>query len=110
MSELVAAPFQNRCIAEKVKGIELVKLDRVDECCGFGGTFLCGGRISKCKNGADRVADHEKNNVQVITGGDMSCLMHLGRYFKRKKKNNVVIKHIAEILNGEGKLKSLQDI
>jgi L-lactate dehydrogenase complex protein LldE len=47
--------------------------------------------------GQDRVADHEKNNVEVITGGDMSCLMHLEGVLKRKK-SKIVVKHIAEIL------------
>jgi L-lactate dehydrogenase complex protein LldE len=50
------------------------------------------------KMGKDRVTDHEKNNVEVITGGDMSCLMHLEGILKRKK-SSIKIKHIAEILN-----------
>jgi L-lactate dehydrogenase complex protein LldE len=50
--------------------------------------------------GKDRVADHEKNNVQIITGGDMSCLMHLEGVLRRKK-SSIQIRHIAEILNSE---------
>lgn len=106
MSELVAEPFSKTdALLKKVKGIELVKLDRVDECCGFGGTFCVVEESVSARMGQDRVADHEKNNVQVITGGDMSCLMHLEGILKRKK-SNVVIKHIAEILNGEVKVES----
>jgi len=101
MTELVAAPFSKADILlNKVKGIELVKLNRVDECCGFGGTFCVVEEAVSVKMGKDRVADHEKNNVQVITGGDMSCLMHLEGILKRKK-SNIQIKHIAEILNSE---------
>lgn len=104
MSELVAEPFSKTdALLKKVKGIELVKLDRVDECCGFGGTFCVVEESVSARMGQDRVADHEKNNVQVITGGDMSCLMHLEGILKRKK-SNVVIKHIAEILNAEVKV------
>jgi L-lactate dehydrogenase complex protein LldE len=99
MSELVAKPFSKMdVLLKQVKGIELMKLDRVDECCGFGGTFCVVEESISAKMGKDRVADHERNQVQVITGGDMSCLMHMEGILKRKK-SNVVIKHIAEILN-----------
>lgn len=101
MSELVAPPFsKNDFLLQKVEGIELVKLDRVDECCGFGGTFCVVEESVSAKMGKDRVADHERNQVQVITGGDMSCLMHLEGILRRKK-SPVVVKHIAEILNSE---------
>ncbi|MBS1511521.1 MAG: (Fe-S)-binding protein [Bacteroidetes bacterium] len=99
MSELVAAPFSKiNQLLNKVQQIELVQLNRVDECCGFGGTFCVAEEAVSARMGQDRVADHEKNNVQVITGGDMSCLMHLEGILRRKK-SNVVVKHIAEILN-----------
>ena len=100
MSELVAEPFSKMdVLLNKVKGIELMKLNRIDECCGFGGTFCVVEEAVSAKMGKDRVADHEKNNVQVITGGDMSCLMHMEGILKRKK-SDVLIKHIAEILVG----------
>jgi L-lactate dehydrogenase complex protein LldE len=99
MSELVGAPFsKGDFLLNKVKGLELVSLDRSDECCGFGGTFCVVEEAVSVKMGKDRVADHEKNNVQIITGGDMSCLMHLEGVLKRKK-SSIQIKHIAEILN-----------
>ena len=79
-----------------------MKLDRVDECCGFGGTFCVVEEAVSAKMGKDRVADHEKNNVEVITGGDMSCLMHIEGILKRKK-SRIQIKHIAEILNSSDK-------
>ena len=104
MSELVAEPFSKTdALLKKVKGLELVKLDRVDECCGFGGTFCVVEESISARMGQDRVADHEKNNVEVITGGDMSCLMHLEGVLKRKK-SKIVVKHIAEILVSEGEL------
>lgn len=102
MSELVAEPFSKTdALLKKVKGLELIKLDRVDECCGFGGTFCVVEESISARMGQDRVADHEKNNVEVITGGDMSCLMHLEGVLKRKK-SNIVVKHIAEILVSGG--------
>src|SRR5690349_1574892 len=40
MSELVAQPYSKPgALLKMVDGIELVELERRDECCGFGGTF-----------------------------------------------------------------------
>ena len=51
------------------------------------------------KMGKDRIKDHQKHQVEVITGNDMSCLMHLEGIIKRNKQP-LAIKHVAEILNG----------
>jgi L-lactate dehydrogenase complex protein LldE len=50
--------------------------------------------------GKDRVTEHKANNVEYITGGDMSCLMHVEGILKRQK-SAVKIVHIAEILNAQ---------
>lgn len=99
MTELVAPPFSKPgSLLNMVEGIELVPLDRMDECCGFGGTFCVTEEAVSVKMGKDRVADHEKHGAQYITGVDLSCLMHMEGILKRKKSNVKVI-HIAEILN-----------
>lgn len=82
-----------------VNDIELVTLEREDECCGFGGTFAINEPAISVQMGLDRIEQHEKQAAQVITAGDMSCLMHLEGLLKRRKKP-IVVKHIAEILNG----------
>ncbi|MBT1701700.1 (Fe-S)-binding protein [Chryseosolibacter indicus] len=98
MSELVAPSFsKTEHLLKKVKGLELVALDRKDECCGFGGTFCVAEEAVSVKMGKDRVADHLIHNAEYITGNDMSCLMHLEGILKRQKSNVQVI-HIAEIL------------
>ena len=81
-----------------VKGLELVPLLRSDECCGFGGTFAINEPDISAKMGKDRVADHLHNGAEVITAGDMSCLMHLEGIIRRQK-NPIRVLHIAEILN-----------
>lgn len=99
MSELVAQPFSKpEHLLRQVKGIDLVTLDRADECCGFGGTFCVAEEAVSVKMGKDRIADHAKHNVEYITGADMSCLMHLEGILRRQQSNIKVI-HIAEILN-----------
>lgn len=81
-----------------VQELQLVDLERSDECCGFGGTFAINEPDISVRMGLDRIAQHEAQGVQVITAGDMSCLMHLEGLLKRQKKP-IVVKHLVEILN-----------
>jgi L-lactate dehydrogenase complex protein LldE len=99
MSELNAPWFSKpHQLLGQVKGIDLVELSRKDECCGFGGTFCVSEEAVSVKMGKDRVADHEQQEVEYITGGDMSCLMHMAGILNRKGSKIQVV-HIAEILN-----------
>ena len=99
MSELVAPAFSKpEYLLNMVKGLELIELNRKDECCGFGGTFCVTEEAVSVKMGKDRVADHSRNGAEYITGVDMSCLMHMEGILRRQKSTVKVI-HIAEILN-----------
>ena len=82
-----------------VEGIELVELQREDECCGFGGTFAVNEEAVSCMMGLDRIADHENAGAEVITAGDMSCLMHLEGLIRRQAKP-IRVMHVAQILAG----------
>lgn len=100
-TEMTNAPFSiSKFMLQKVKGLELVGLNREDECCGFGGTFSVFEECISVKMGNDRILDHTKNNVEVITSTDMSCLMHLEGLLKRRN-SSIEVKHIAEILNSK---------
>jgi L-lactate dehydrogenase complex protein LldE len=99
MSELVAPSFSKpEQLLSKVSGLILTKPKRVDECCGFGGTFCVFEEAVSVKMGKDRIAEHLLNDVEYITGVDVSCLMHLEGILKRSRSTVKTI-HIAEILN-----------
>lgn len=99
MSELNAPPFSKPAhLLNMVDGLELVTLDRPDECCGFGGTFCVAEEAVSVKMGKDRVTDHAKNGAEYITSADMSCLMHLEGILHRQKSPLKTL-HIAQILN-----------
>lgn len=101
MSELMALPFSKPVtLLNMVRDLELISLDRTDECCGFGGTFCVTEEAVSVKMGQDRINDHTNKNVDFITGGDMSCLMHLEGILKRQG-SKIQVKHIAEILNAQ---------
>jgi len=84
-----------------IDGLELVPLQRGDECCGFGGAFAIDEESISCRMGRDRIADHERAGAEIITAGDMSCLMHLQGLIRRDKKPMRVM-HVAELLAEAG--------
>jgi L-lactate dehydrogenase complex protein LldE len=100
MTELVA-PYYSKpgSLLKMVEGIEIIELNRADECCGFGGTFCVAEEAVSVKMGKDRVADHLSHGAEYITGVDMSCLMHMEGILNRQG-SKVKVLHIAEILNG----------
>ncbi len=100
-SELVGPAFsQARQLLESLEEIELVQLQRPDECCGFGGTFAVSEEAVSCMMGRDRIHDHQQGGSQVITSLDMSCLMHL-QGLLRRDKTPISVMHISEILAGD---------
>lgn len=99
MSELVAPEFSKaEQLLNMVEGLELLKPVRVDECCGFGGAFCVFEEAVSVKMGKDRIIEHLANDVEFITAGDTSCLMHLEGILNRQGSGVKTI-HLAEILN-----------
>ncbi len=113
-SENVGPDFsKTRQLLQQVDGVEIVTLERKDECCGFGGTFAVGEEAISCQMGLDRIADHCQAGAEVITAADMSCLMHLSGLMRRRRlapkqfgttgaeqSKGLPVMHIAEILAG----------
>ena len=87
-----------RTLLSSVEGLELVTLQRPDECCGFGGTFAVAERAVSVRMGNDRLDDHMEAGAQVVVSTDMSCLMHLQGLSSRQQRG-LSFCHIAEILN-----------
>jgi L-lactate dehydrogenase complex protein LldE len=78
-------------------GIDLVPLSRADECCGFGGTFAVAEEAVSVLMGRDRIADHSRAGAEIVTGTDVSCLMHL-EGLARREKSPLKFMHVAEVL------------
>jgi L-lactate dehydrogenase complex protein LldE len=99
-SERMVPDFNKvRQLLAQLKGIELIELSRPDECCGFGGTFAVTEEAVSSLMGRDRIADHVRGGAEVITGFDVSCLMHLEGIIRREQIPLRVM-HVAEILEG----------
>jgi L-lactate dehydrogenase complex protein LldE len=96
---MTQGPGKVRRLLEMVRGVEIVPLQRADECCGFGGTFAVVEEGVSLLMGRDRIADHVQAQAQVMTATDMSCLMHMEGISSRQKQP-IQMMHIAEILCG----------
>lgn len=88
-----------RRVLELVPEIELVTLQRADECCGFGGTFAVAEEGVSTMMGHDRIRDHVAAGAEYIAATDSSCLMHLDG-LARRAKIHIPTLHVAEILAG----------
>jgi L-lactate dehydrogenase complex protein LldE len=84
-------------LLRKVRGIELVQLEEVDQCCGFGGTFsVKNGDVSAAML-ADKLRCIENTRAEVCTAVDNSCLLHILGGLHREHAGVKTV-HLAEIL------------
>ncbi len=86
-----------RELLSKVKGLELLEMNDVETCCGFGGTFAV-----KFESISIAMADQKVNNAlatgaKYIISTDVSCLMHIDGYIKNKGYDLTTM-HIADVL------------
>lgn len=95
----VFPPDPVRDLLASMEGLELVELERPDECCGFGGTFAWSEPGVSTRMGEDRLADHQRAGAEVLASADSSCLAHLSG-LARRSGNPRPMMHVAEILAG----------
>ncbi len=100
-SEIPNAPYfsKSRDLLSKVQGLEIIDAQRIDECCGFGGSFCVTDAAVSSKMGQDRTADFVRQGAEYIASGDMSCLLQMKGIIDREKLPLKVV-HLAQILNG----------
>lgn len=80
-----------------VAELELVPLPDAEECCGFGGTFSFKVPEVSAAMAEEKIDNIVSTGAKLCTGGDASCLMHLGGAMARRD-TGVATVHFAEIL------------
>jgi len=85
-------------LLETIDGLELIELERRDECCGFGGSFAVSEEAVSLRMGRDRLADHARGGAEVIASTDVSCSLHLASV-ARGAGNATRLLHVAELMN-----------
>jgi L-lactate dehydrogenase complex protein LldE len=88
-------------LLRNVEGLELVELENVDRCCGFGGTFAVKNAEVSTAMVNDKARSILNTGAEVCTACDNSCLMHIQGWLHRQFAG-VRTAHLAEILAGEG--------
>jgi L-lactate dehydrogenase complex protein LldE len=80
-----------------VEAMDLVELPAAESCCGFGGTFALKNAETSAAMLADKIANVRATGAEIVTAGDMSCLMHIGGGLSRQRAG-VRTLHLAEVL------------
>jgi len=84
-------------LLKNVKGLELIPLERFDECCGFGGSFsvrypgISGSMVN------DKAAFIENTKADFVVTTDAGCLMNIGGCLRRRESKAKFL-HLAEVL------------
>ncbi|WP_374689757.1 (Fe-S)-binding protein [Promineifilum sp.] len=86
-----------RALLAAAEGVEVVDLPDAEACCGFGGLFAI--KMSGISSAmlARKLDAIERSGVQVVTGCDASCLLHIAGGLHRRG-SPVAVKHLAELL------------
>ena len=86
-----------RKLLNQVKGFEIIEMNDVETCCGFGGTFAVKFEAISIGMADQKVINAIATGAEYIISTDLRCLMHLDGYIKGK---NLAVKtmHIADVL------------
>jgi len=80
-----------------VKGLELIEMNDVETCCGFGGTFAVKFEPISIAMAEQKVTNALATGADYIVSTDLSCLMHIDGYI-RYKGYQLKAMHIADVL------------
>jgi L-lactate dehydrogenase complex protein LldE len=80
-----------------VKGIDLVEIKNLEQCCGFGGTFAVKNADVSSAMLAEKTTAVLNTGAEACTACDNSCLMHIQGALHRQR-TGVRTVHLAEIL------------
>ena len=86
-----------RRLLRHVKGLELVEMNEVETCCGFGGTFAVKFEAISVSMADQKVTNALATGAEYIISTDLSCLMQLEGYIKAKELS-IKTMHIADVL------------
>jgi len=86
-----------RKLLENVEGIELVEMEDLTTCCGFGGTFVAKFHNISSAMTEQKVEHALKTGAEYIVSTEASCLLNIEAYI-RKQKLPIKTIHLADVL------------
>ena len=91
---------QPRQLLRDLCGIEVKELEQPEVCCGFGGTFCAKMPEISGKMVDDKLNSALSTGAQLLTGGDLGCLLNIAGRAQRRGKT-IEVRHVAELLANE---------
>lgn len=88
-----------RKLLSQVKGLEVIEMNDVETCCGFGGTFAVKFEAISVAMGEQKVENALATGAAYLISTDHSCLMHLQGYINQKGYKLKTM-HLADVLAG----------
>ena len=86
-----------RKLLSHVQGLQLVEMNDVETCCGFGGTFAVKFEPISAAMGDQKIVNALATEAEYIISTDMSCLMHLQGIINFQQKP-IQVMHLADVL------------
>lgn len=86
-----------RKLLSKVKGLQLLEMNDVETCCGFGGSFAVKFESISTAMADQKVTNAMQTGADYIISTDLSCLMHLDGYIQYKQLPLKTM-HLADVL------------
>ena len=86
-----------RVLLNNVQGLQLIEMNDVETCCGFGGSFAVKFEPISIAMADQKVTNAAETKAEYIISTDMSCLMHIDGYIKNRGIDLKVL-HIADVL------------
>lgn len=86
-------------LLKAVRGIDLVEMDGLEQCCGFGGIFAVKNAEVSSAMLAEKINAVLNTGAEICTACDTSCLMQIQGALHRQR-TGVKTVHLAEILVG----------
>lgn len=86
-----------RKLLTQVAGLEIVEMNDVETCCGFGGTFAVKFEPISVAMAEQKVENALATEAEYLISTDLSCLMHIQGYIDNKKYKLKTM-HLADVL------------
>ena len=86
-----------RDLLKNIEGLELTEMEDCEVCCGFGGTFAVKYEPISVAMAEKKVDNAIATGADYLISTDLSCLMHMDGYIK-KKGHKLQVMHLADAL------------
>lgn len=88
----------SKSIIKSFKNVELVELQREEDCCGFGGAFSIKEAGISNAMVTQKIQDIQSCNVEYVISSDAGCLLHISGAMKKQGIHNVKAIHLYDFI------------